>query len=87
MLQGKSDKSFSKITDHLFSCFDQDSNGYLDFSEFIIAYSITSNGEPKKKLEFVFMFYVNFNIFDLKSVSKEKVFHFLGQRQRWIDIE
>lgn len=48
MLRGNSDGNLHKITDYVFSCFDKDSNGYLDFSEFIIAYSSTSNSEPRK---------------------------------------
>lgn len=58
MLRGNTDYNLHKITDHVFSCFDKDSNGFLDFSEFIIAYSSTSIGDPRKKLEFVFLFYV-----------------------------
>ena len=57
MLRCQSDEKLSKITDHVFSCFDKDLNGYLDFSEFLIAYSSTSIGDPVKKLEFVFTFY------------------------------
>lgn len=59
MLRGSSDDNrLHKITDYVFKCFDEDNNGYLDFSEFLIAYSSTSIGDPRKKLEFVFMFYV-----------------------------
>jgi len=57
LLRGQSGDNLSKIADRVFSCFDNDASGYLDFSEFIIAYSSTSIGEPKKKLHFVFMFY------------------------------
>lgn len=66
MLRGNTE-NLHKITDYVFSCFDIDSNGYLDFSEFIIAYSSTSNNDCRKRLEFVFMFYVRFLInFNLK---------------------
>lgn len=58
ILRGQSENNLSKITDHVFASFDKDSNGYLDFSEFLIAYAATSNGEARKKLEFVFLFYV-----------------------------
>ena len=51
------EEKLSKITDYVFRCFDEDGNGSLDFSEFLIAYSITSMGDPKQKLEFVFSFY------------------------------
>jgi neuronal calcium sensor 1 len=64
MLRGDTDLNLSKITEHIFASFDNDGSGYLDFSEFIIAYSITTlpNVEIEKKLEFMFLFYVN-NIF------------------------
>ena len=63
MLRGSNEESLHKITDYVFACFDKDSNGILDFSEFIIAYSSTSKGDPEKKLEFVFTFYVRTVIF------------------------
>ena len=72
-----------KITDYVFACFDKDSNGILDFSEFIIAYSSTSIGDPKKKLEFVFMFYVGKNfdlIFKDFNYKLLKIFLIKGQR-------
>jgi Ca2+-binding EF-hand superfamily protein len=57
MLRCNNDENLSKITDHIFSCFDRDANGYLDFSEFLIAYSATSIGDSRTKLGFVFQFY------------------------------
>jgi len=57
LLRGQSDDNLSKIADRVFGCFDDDGSGYLDFPEFIIAYSSTSLGDPRKKLHFVFLFY------------------------------
>ena len=62
MLRGKlEDTNLYKIIDYLFTSFDKNSDGYLDFSEFLIAYAATSKGEIRKKLEFVFLFYVIFS--------------------------
>ena len=39
ILRGQSDEeNLSKITDHVFRCFDKDGNGYLDFSGIILAF-------------------------------------------------
>ena len=46
-----------KIVDYVFAAFDRNSNGKLDFSEFLIAYACTTSSEPLKKLEFIFLFY------------------------------
>ncbi|CAF0848284.1 unnamed protein product [Brachionus calyciflorus] len=51
------DEKLNKIIDCLFTSFDKNSDGFLDFSEFLIAYAATSNGEIRKRLEFVFLFY------------------------------
>lgn len=60
MLRGQSnDENLHKITDYVFACFDTDSNGVLDFSEFLIAYSSTTHSDPRKKLDYLFMFYVS----------------------------
>jgi Ca2+-binding EF-hand superfamily protein len=42
-----------------FRAFDRDHNGFIDFSEFVIAFSITSFGDIKEKAQFAF------KIFDL----------------------
>jgi Ca2+-binding EF-hand superfamily protein len=42
-----------------FRAFDRDQNGFIDFSEFVIAFSITSFGDIKEKAQFAF------KIFDL----------------------
>ena len=59
MLRG-TDNNLQKITDYVFSCFDKDSNGVLDFSEFIIAYRLFrfNKGKSIDSLN-----YINFNFF------------------------
>lgn len=71
MLRTSTEKEkLSKITDHVFNCFDKDSNGTLSFSEFLIAYTLTTIGDPRKKLEFIFDFYDT----DHDGIIKEKEF-------------
>ena len=44
----------------MFNAFDQDNSGTVDFNEFLIAISLTSDkfkDEPRKKLEFAFNMY------------------------------
>lgn len=56
ILRGHPDEKLSKITDHVFRCFDKDSNGYLDFSGIIsINLIILSKNifTLRKKLEFI----------------------------------
>ena len=62
------------IIDHIFSCFDSDKSGFLDFSEFLIAYSGTSNKDPIVKLEFIFTFYVSNMKKNVKSLFNKTIF-------------
>lgn len=73
MLRGKlEDANLYKIIDFLFTSFDKNSDGFLDFSEFLIAYAATSKDDIRKKLEFVFLFYVIF----LKKLRQFEFFKF-----------
>ncbi|CAF0713651.1 unnamed protein product [Brachionus calyciflorus] len=46
-----------EIANFVFEAFDSDNNGTIAFNEFLIAYSLTSRGDPKKKLEYAFSIY------------------------------
>ena len=47
-------KTFSK---HLFRSFDLDKNGYVDFSEFLLAINITSSASVEEKIRWAFKIY------------------------------
>ena len=42
---------------HVFRSFDTDGNGYVDFTEFMLAVDISSMGSPKQKLAWAFRMY------------------------------
>ncbi|RNA04105.1 neuronal calcium sensor 2-like [Brachionus plicatilis] len=46
-----------EISVFVFEAFDQDDNGKICFNEFLVAYSLTTEGEPKEKLEYAFDLY------------------------------
>lgn len=46
-----------EIAVFVFGAFDQDNNGTICFNEFLVAYSLTSRGDAKKKLEYAFDMY------------------------------
>ncbi len=47
---GKADKFCS----HVFKVFDTDNSGLIDFTELLVAISITAQGDPQKKLKIAF---------------------------------
>lgn len=51
--QGKADK----FCGHVFKVFDVDQSSRIDFTEFLIAISVTSQGDAKKKLSMAFKMY------------------------------
>lgn len=51
--QGKAEK----FCGHVFKVFDVDDSGRIDFTEFLIAISVTSQGDAKKKLSMAFKMY------------------------------
>ena len=51
------DENGGIIADLIFSSFDKDKNGSLDFCEFILAIHCTSNCSPEDKLHWVFQLY------------------------------
>jgi len=60
-------ENIEQITDRVFSAFDTDKNGTIDFTEFLAAYVITSNpGEHDQKA------HLNY-VFDLYDLDNNKV--------------
>ncbi|CCK69587.1 frequenin KNAG_0C04860 [Huiozyma naganishii CBS 8797] len=45
------------FANHLFTVFDHDDNGFIEFSEFIKVLSITSRGSDEEKVEWAFQLY------------------------------
>lgn len=46
-----------KYADHVFAVFDADSNGYIDFTEFLLALSALSDRDQSKRLHLTFKIY------------------------------
>ncbi len=68
----------------MFRSFDQDSSGYLNFSEFIIAYASTSNSEVTKKVSFFLFFHIpgkNKILFSFLNIKLDFVFSFYDKNK------
>jgi Ca2+-binding EF-hand superfamily protein len=75
-----------KIKRHVFKTFDTDSSGEIDFVEFLIAISVTSQGDIRDKLKMAFNMYdidKNGRI-DRKEMEKiiEAIYDLLGEENR-----
>ena len=46
-----------EISVFVFDAFDKDDDGTITFNEFLVAYSLTNNSEPREKLEYAFDLY------------------------------
>ena len=79
---GKADK----FCNHVFKVFDADGSGLIDFGEFLIAISVTAQGDARKKLILAFKMYdVDKNgKVDKKEMQKiiEAVYDLLGEELR-----
>ncbi|CAF3277466.1 unnamed protein product [Rotaria socialis] len=53
-LENSTTKNAERIAENVFEAFDDDDNNRIDFKEFLIAYALTSNGEPVEKLKYTF---------------------------------
>ncbi|UJR33789.1 hypothetical protein I4U23_021215 [Adineta vaga] len=56
-LRVESDEKVKEIANFVFAAFDRDSNGKIDFTEFLCGYAITSLGTTRQKLDYVFALY------------------------------
>ncbi|UJR35998.1 hypothetical protein I4U23_028738 [Adineta vaga] len=53
-LENSSTKNVEGIAENVFQAFDHNGNQRIDFKEFLIAYALTSSGEPIEKLHYTF---------------------------------
>ncbi|CAF0831909.1 unnamed protein product [Adineta ricciae] len=53
-LENSSTKNVEGIAENVFQAFDHNGNQRIDFKEFLIAYALTSTGEPAEKLHYTF---------------------------------
>ncbi len=71
---------------HVFKTFDTDSSGEIDFVEFLIAISVTSQGDIREKLQMAFNMYdINKNgSIDRKEMEKiiDAIYDLLGEENR-----
>ena len=62
-----------------FRAFDRDHNGFIDFSEFVIAFSITSFGDIKEKAQFAFKIFDLGKLLNLNTNHYENLSHFFSK--------
>nr|ACI90340.1 neuronal calcium sensor family member 2-like protein [Philodina roseola] len=53
-LENSATKNVESIAENVFQAFDHNGNQRIDFKEFLVAYALTSIGEPAEKLEYTF---------------------------------
>lgn len=87
----KNEKNVEEIAELCFYAFDNDKNGYVDFSEFLIAYATTNGTDVREKLEYVFQIYDRDNnkVLDeaeIKFVLKS-MFKLLNVSQNSVDFD
>ena len=65
------------VADLIFTAFDKDKNGWIDFNEFIIATHCTATSSPKDKLHWVFQMYDKDNSNSIQLVEMVEIFTML----------
>lgn len=80
------DKELQLFGAQIFNAFDANKNGRIDFCEFLIAISLTTDSDPEQKLRFAFKMYDinNDDKLDIHEVEKiiEGIYDFTGQKER-----
>jgi len=80
--QGKADKFCGQV----FNVFDVDHSGKIDFTEFLIAISVSTQGDVKKKLHLAFQMYDNDHNGTIDKKEMEKIilaiYDLLGEEKR-----
>jgi len=75
----------TEFCEHIFRTFDSDKNGYIDFTEFLLAINITSNGSPQQKLDWAFSMYdvAGNGYIDLNEMTQivKSIYHLIGRQQ------
>lgn len=69
--QGKADK----FCGHVFKVFDSDNSGQIDFTEFLIAISVSAQGDASKKISLAFKM---FKIFIKRNIFKILILEFFS---------
>ncbi len=74
-LRPESADVLDEISNYVFDSFDKDNNGTITFNEFVIAFALTSRGDPAKKLDFAFDVYDSDNNGSLDSNELKTVLY------------
>ncbi len=57
LLRQEPPERLDNICDHVFRAFDIDSNGYVEFGEFLLGFAICSRGNLRSRLDYAFECY------------------------------
>ncbi|CAF1486539.1 unnamed protein product [Adineta steineri] len=85
-LENTSIKNIESIAEHVFQAFDRNGDHRIDFKEFLIAYALTSIGDPLGKLQYTFSLFDtdHSQSIELKEMIKllEQLFIITGHKQQ-----